>query len=231
MTEEEWLSCSDPTPMLESLRPSGKASERKLRLFACACCRRIWDLLTDDRSRKAVELAERAADHPVSANLLDSVSGGAEEAFEDAITDDREDGSDGAGIGSARRAAACSAASYASNSPVVRVADALEVIQAAADATVNPDAERAAQATILRDIFGNPFRQVGVDPSWLAWNGGLVPVVAGAIYVGRAFHRLPVLAGVLEEAGCSDADILAHCHGPGPHFRGCWVVDLLLGKG
>jgi hypothetical protein len=71
---------------------------------------------------------------------------------------------------------------------------------------------------------------VPVDPAWLAWNGGTVAKIAGGVQQDRAFDRLPILADALEEAGSTDLAILDHCRGPGPHFRGCWVVDLLLGK-
>jgi hypothetical protein len=77
---------------------------------------------------------------------------------------------------------------------------------------------------------GNPGRSVPIAASWLAWDGGTVPRLAQAIYAGRAFDRLPILADALEEAGCTDADLLGHCRGPGPHVRGCWVMDRLLGK-
>src|SRR5262249_16188201 len=83
---------------------------------------------------------------------------------------------------------------------------------------------------LLRDIVGNPFRPVTVDPAWLAWHGGTVVKLAHAIYDERAFERLPVLADALEEAGCTNADILNHCRQPGEHVRGCWVVDAILGK-
>ena len=83
---------------------------------------------------------------------------------------------------------------------------------------------------LLREIFGNPFRPVALDSSWLAWNDGTIPELAQSIYDQRAFDRLPALADALEVAGCTNADILNHCHSEGPHVRGCWVVDLLLGK-
>jgi hypothetical protein len=86
------------------------------------------------------------------------------------------------------------------------------------------------QCSILRDIFGNPFRPVAVAPAWLTWNNATVPAIARHVYEDRAFHDLPILADALEDAGCTDADLLAHCRGPGPHVRGCWAVDLLLGK-
>lgn len=88
-------------------------------------------------------------------------------------------------------------------------------------------AERMAIAKLIRDIFGNPFRPVAADPSWL------LPKMVGlaqGIYGERAFDRMPILADALEKAGCADADILGHCRRPDEHVRGCWVVDLLLGK-
>ncbi|WP_246173617.1 hypothetical protein [Limnoglobus roseus] len=83
------------------------------------------------------------------------------------------------------------------------------------------------QAWLLRDIFGNPFRPVACDP---AWRTSTAVGLAEVIYDDRAFDRLPILADALQDAGCEDADILAHCRGDGPHVRGCWVVDLVLGK-
>ncbi len=88
-------------------------------------------------------------------------------------------------------------------------------------------AHKAAQANLVRDLFGNPFRPVTLDPM------ALTPTVeqfAESVYDDRSFERLPILADALEEAGCTDAAILGHCRGPGPHARGCWVLDLLLGK-
>ena len=82
--------------------------------------------------------------------------------------------------------------------------------------------------SLLRDIFGNPFRPVTADPSWLT---STVVALARTIYYEWAFDRLPILADALEEAGCDDADVLTHLRGDGPHARGCWVLDLVLGKG
>jgi len=91
--------------------------------------------------------------------------------------------------------------------------------------------EARIQAAALRDILANPFRAApAVDPSWLAWNGGAVAKLAAAIYDGRRFADLPILADALEDAGCADATILAHCRGRDEHVRGCWVVDLLTGR-
>jgi hypothetical protein len=87
---------------------------------------------------------------------------------------------------------------------------------------------RQAQASLLREIVGNPFHSLTVDPRWLTWNGGTVSKMARAIHNQRAFDRLPILADALEEAGCTDRDILDHCRGPNEHVPGCWVLGLLL---
>ena len=88
-------------------------------------------------------------------------------------------------------------------------------------------AERAAQSVVVRDIFGNPFRPIAVAPEWLT---STVLALATGIYADRAFDRMPILADALEEAGCENANMLLHCRQPGEHVRGCWVVDLVLGK-
>ena len=81
--------------------------------------------------------------------------------------------------------------------------------------------------TLLRCIFGNPFRPVAFAPHW---RSETAVSLATGIYDERAFDRLPILADALEEAGCDNADVLAHCRGDGPHARGCWVVDGVLGR-
>lgn len=81
---------------------------------------------------------------------------------------------------------------------------------------------------MLRDIIGNPFRPVAIDPSWVTLEVG---TLARTIYDGQDFDRLPALADALVKAGCDHADLLGHCRQPGPHVKGCWAVDLLLGSG
>jgi hypothetical protein len=80
---------------------------------------------------------------------------------------------------------------------------------------------------LLREIFGNPFRPVALDPTWLT---STVTALAKQMYESGDFSSMPVLADALQDAGCDNADVLDHCRGPGPHVRGCWVVDLVLGK-
>jgi hypothetical protein len=86
------------------------------------------------------------------------------------------------------------------------------------------------QCTLLRCIFGNPFRSVAIDPGILTWDDRSIPKLAHGIYDDHAFDRLPILADALEEVGCADADLLNHCRQLGEHSLGCWVVDLLLAK-
>jgi len=196
MTEAEWLACTDSQPMLEFLR--GKASERKLRLFSCACHFRVWDRIPNEDRRiilKLEQLADGQATYQELNRVYRKASGGIYDAphFDDCET------------------ALCDAWSTA-------------------DKSDDPDAEAVAQAALLQCIFGNPFRPVKLRRAWLTWNDSTIPKLAQAIYDQRAFDRLPILADALEEASCTNADILNHCRQPGEHVRGCWVVDAILGK-
>jgi hypothetical protein len=83
------------------------------------------------------------------------------------------------------------------------------------------------QPRLLRDIFGNPFRPVQFDSRWRTSN---VVDLTRTINEERTFERLPILADALMDAGCADEQILKHCRSKGPHLRGCWAVDLILGK-
>jgi len=178
--------------------------------------------MCDERSQRAVEASEQFADQLLPASLLDRLAGEAEEAFEDTAT--------GYYKGDVTTAAVAGAASYAS-SPHLDVNVLLNAMGSAAEAFPDGEAaERCNQAAILRDTFGNPFRSVALDLSCLTWEGGTVAKLAQGIYDERAFAHLPILADALEEAGCDNADILAHCRSGGEHVRGCWVVDLLLNK-
>jgi hypothetical protein len=217
MTETEWLAAMKPTPMLEFLRD--KVSDRKLRLLGCGCCRRIWHLLLDKRGQRAVELAEQSADYPVPPRQLDAASAESWEAYEDSLGNGNQDTP--AGMTWAQLADANRAASYASNEQITEDI-LLEVLE-----TVTAANEGSEHAFLIRDIFGNPFHPVVADLSWLT---STVVALASGIYEERAFDRLPILADALMDAGCENADIMEHCRGPGPHVRGCWVIDLLLGK-
>ena len=118
-------------------------------------------------------------------------------------------------------------------SPVARVAvgeaaqAAREVIDLGGRGVPRGQEEGRSQAALLRDIFGNPFRPVAFSPSWRT---DTAISLARQMYDSRDFGAMPILADALQDAGCDNDDILDHCRGDGPHVRGCWVIDLLLGK-
>jgi hypothetical protein len=89
------------------------------------------------------------------------------------------------------------------------------------------EAWHARCCSLVRDIYGNPFRPAVVNPAWRLPD---VVMLARGIYEDRAFDRMPALGDALEAAGCDDADILAHCRSGAEHARGCWAVDSILGK-
>jgi hypothetical protein len=212
--------------MLDSL--SQQTSERKLRLFACACVRRIWHLLTESACRRLVEMAERHADGLASD---DELLAAYEQARRERICRhwQQERTKRGQRQAAAAKAAWDAAANLLCDSQYLRV-KVQSVVAEAAMATGGARTEEAAQAALLREVFGNPFRPVVVDPGWLTWNDGTVPRIAQAMYDDRSFDHLPILADALEDAGCTDPALLAHCRAPGKHIRGCWAADLLLGK-
>jgi hypothetical protein len=210
-TEAEWLSCADPADLLPPLQ--GQVSDRKLRLLACACARRLWSLLPAEQGRAAIAVAERFAD-------------------DQATPEERQEAERGIGEligGAAVKSGPAYAASWAAYWAADRVALDAARFQWA-DEDVTPVVDLAAQADLVRDVCGNQFWSGAVKPGWRTWDGGLVVRLAQAIYQERRFEDLPVLADALEEAGCDNADLLDHCRGPGPHVRGCWVLDVLLEK-
>jgi hypothetical protein len=241
MNEEQWLSGNDPKPMLEFLR--GKASDRKLRLFKSACCRRIWHLLTEDRSRKAIEAVEAFSDGELSTESFEAASQDGRAAYYDLNEILRETGTSrmlqarlfaaNAACGATYDAYprynidACSYAVSTSESVGDAIGHSTDYIS---KYTVKKAEELKGHAVILRDIVGNPFRPVALGSSWLKWNDGTVVRLAQGVYDDRAFDLLPILTDALEEAGCLSEELLAHLRSNGPHVRGCWALDLILGK-
>jgi hypothetical protein len=220
MTEDEWLKSTAPSTILNSnVAPS---SERKLRLFACACCRQIWDRLPDESSRSAVECAERFADRLASTDELQISYRLARELSTACRRTNIDDP-----LQYTLLAAADTCYSSAHSAANTVVADAAWQSPPDEFWGFTRRSEKIAQSELLRDIFANPFRPVSFDSRWRTSDTlGL----ARGIYEDRAFDRMPILADALMDAGCDDVAILEHCRRPGPHVRGCWVVDLVLGK-
>lgn len=259
MTEAEWIASTDPAAMLDWMRsgrlsPNVKTSDRRLRLFACACCRAVWDKLTDDspcpcllgcrkedchcggsgrvnRSRRAVEVAERFADGLATLSEMQLACDQAQDAPHSYHPGGQHD-----------EATAASWAAFMENEGVGGVMVGVEGV-------LRYVRQPATQAALLRDIFGNPFRPVTLPreltqaqavgnvilkPSpkhkgECPWLTSTVVSLAQAMYETRDFGTMPILGDALEDSGCTDQAILNHCLEP-LHVRGCWVLDLCLGK-
>jgi pSer/pThr/pTyr-binding forkhead associated (FHA) protein len=217
LTQAEWQISVDPVPMLEFLSTTESGTQRKFRLFICACARRIWHLLRHPANQRGVEVAERFADH---------------EATDEELAEVREE----MVRGGVRESMVAYYAARESRTIVRYVArQAARAVEAARGGSWEEHrvAERAEQAALVRDLFP-PYPSLTVEPAWLCWEGGVVPSLAQAAYDQRCLPegtlepvRLGVLADALEDAGCTCAELLGHLRGPGPHVRGCWAVDLL----
>ncbi|VTR93498.1 Uncharacterized protein OS=Sorangium cellulosum (strain So ce56) GN=sce5710 PE=4 SV=1 [Gemmata massiliana] len=239
MKKAEWPTCQKPKDMLYALLKA-KRSGRKFRLFACACCRSVWHLLSDSRNRQGVETAEALADGFVTDLQALERYNAAAAVYSEVAAPSRFD----AGLEAAQAAqvtlldyeAPQNAQRHASIASYHTVtATSLTEIQTYSEDTI-PDynarasvelRENGIQATWLRCIFGNPFRPVTPSP---LWHTSTTVALASQMYESRDFSAMPILADALQDAGCNNEDVLSHCRGPGPHVRGCWVVDLVLGK-
>jgi hypothetical protein len=247
-TETDWQSSQDACALLEHVKD--KVSVRKLRLIAAACGRRLSSWFRPELSLPALEVAERYADalasdderHATQRKLGELKEGdynlgswvrlwqNRTEAMSGfvilyVLQGDRAIQHDGGGYIAYHGANAAYQAGYHGKGTANR--EAFEAGRAVAAE------ETAAQLHTIRDVIGNPFRPVQIDPSWLT---PVVTQLANAAYEERILpsgqldpHRLTVLADALEEAGAS-GDLLSHLRGPGPHVRGCFAVDGLLGK-
>jgi hypothetical protein len=270
MTEAEWLAGADPIAMIEFRRgsPVGedrvswsnnrqqfhepqRGLDRGFRLFACTCCRRIWDRIPEPCNRAAVVAVEGLSDGRVSGAEVEAAFQ-ASSAVE-YLGDGSRRGDPGywavkyLGRGFYKMTAGASALMVSARVLAMAGGDYdtelwrafsgcyyvgggffLRPFEWPLPIPAGVEVERASQAALLRDIFGNPFRPVTPDPAWLT---STVVALAAGIYADRAFDRLPILADALQDAGCDHPDVLAHCRDPHlTHVRGCWVVDLLLGK-
>jgi hypothetical protein len=193
--------------MLEHLR--GRASERRLRLFASACCRGI--LSKFDPYHGALNVSEGIAEGKRTSKLLRGLS------FWSTV------------------------ASEAGDPPGWAIQQALDVGEYGLDGEftdwvaglrpngkeVDPMDDLARFADLARCVFGNPFRPVAANPAWLT---STVVTLVKQMYEKKTFDAMPILADALQDAGCEEAELLDHCRGGGPHCRGCWVLDLVLGK-
>lgn len=218
MTEAEWLACQNPILALAYVRD--KPSQRKLRLFACACVSQILPLAKLHQESACTALAE----------VLEYADGAATKAAMKRI---RERLAKVRASTPSPRTTADDFVFHAieDTSTEKRFPKTIQYSQGVLK-TWGDGLSVPAQPILVRCIFPNPFRPAPptLDPAWLRWHDGTIPRLAHQMYDSRDFASMPILADALEEAGCTSADLLDHCRGPGPHVRGCWVVDLLLGK-
>jgi hypothetical protein len=258
LTEKKWLASADPLVMLLFL--DRRLSTRKRLLFECGCCRLVEHLLRDLSNasgpascRRAVEVTERYADGEARRDERRMAADAVRMVKREVDQNSETEGPLASWYACRAAAAVASARPQLPAWQEVTLAlgaersDPLDL--RARQAWQEPQTEqrlrreakkadksgekegRRAVAGLLRDVFGNPFRRApAVNPAWLACSDGAVPRLAQVIYADREFDRLPVLADALEDAGCTDAELLGHLRSPGPHVRGCWAVDLVLGK-
>jgi hypothetical protein len=235
LTENDWLSSNNFEALLT--HAAEVTSARKLHLFACACCRQ---LALNSGEWEALEAAEVLADgmlagEPITARrlweekkLLEALRPPMRRRGNGALHPENQDGWTW-----------CAIASVLEDFSQLKRAEILHRVRAIAEdarlarywgQTVFPEHEPPiTQLSLLRDIVGNPFRPVPIQPEWLFWQDRLIPQLARAMYAERRFAELPVLADALEDAGCDEQAILGHLRAPAVHVRGCWAVDLLVG--
>ncbi len=229
MTENEWLKGHPHAQgMLWYLRKAGKVTRtkvgrRKLRLFACGCCRLVWEQMQDSRLRDAVEVAERFAEGQANKAELEAAHNRISELGMGCLQMDAPGVHERTAAGMVRettKAKAFSGAFMVTAYPVP-LAGCVDKVRG-----------EALLCELIRCVFGNPFRTPpAIDRDWLKWNNGTIRTLATAIYEERRFEDMGVLADALSDAGCDSEEILGHSRQQGTsHCRGCWVVDSLLGK-
>jgi hypothetical protein len=242
MTEAEWLACNEPDPMLAFMRR--RLTQRKLRLFAVACCRHVWEGMTP-YGRLAVEVAERFADGQPDRQERAAARAGVNK---DADAAGRWNGAMACGFFVVDHSAWKAANVVACNASGARPPKAWLEASKISDAGRRPSRalqcasrkgweavdriEAIAQSRFLRDMI--PFHRASIDAAVLVCNHNTIVRLAQAAYENRILPAgtldnslLAILADALEEAGCAEQEIFMHLRRGGEHYRGCWVVDLV----
>jgi hypothetical protein len=210
MTEAEWQACDNPEQLRAFL--GDRLSARRWRLFACAVCRDpdLWAQMPAEE-RAAVEAAERRAERATSVQELKAARSLTKQQL--------------------RRFSWCA---YWAAAPGARRKDMAAAVRYVLLHALLWERQvpglRPRLCGLLREVAGSPIQPVQAVSAWLEAHAAAAPAIARAIYEERAFDRLPLLADALEDAGCTDAALLGHLRGPGPHVRGCWALDLVLGR-
>jgi hypothetical protein len=227
MTEAEWLACKDPQELLRVLMDEKRSSVRKWHLFACACARRIWHMLKDERIRTVLEMGEQLADGLIPEKDI-------HDAWDTWLKDPAFFNGDDEEV-AAFAASGISARWYFDDAQEYSVCAASGFQQGMIDrADPVASGELRVQEQLLRCVVGNPFQQSQLAATSLT---PAITALAQSAYADRHLSSghldptvLAILADALEDAGCTNAEALGHLRSPGPHVRGCWAVDLALGK-
>jgi hypothetical protein len=252
MTEEEWANCKEVRPLLRAVR--NRLSHRKLRLFGCACCHRLLEFLGPGEQRRWLineayadggtstddfveAFAERDSNHYFRLNYIHFSRYAIASLGWSEIPEQNWTSNETAQAwvphleepGAYEEFVTLLISSHAANAVGYRMTDTnphspcpdWDRLQAAMAIQISD------QTAILRDLVGNPFRPVTLDPSWLT---STVVTLAQQMYDSRDFSPMPILADALQDAGCENEEVLNHCRHPGEHVRGCWIVDLLTGR-
>jgi hypothetical protein len=225
MTEAEWLASTDLAALLTERTARLGKDKRRLRLFSIACCRQLGRWVHNERLWKCLDASERYADGKLKDAGLDHWTAEANKSWTATEQSPQRIRNKPAVIRCHHAIAyTCLADRYGA------YGRAAGIILGASKEFGKPFVEemRTLFPRLFRDIFRNPYRRVRFDPGWRT---AAVVGLAEAMYASREFDGMPVLADALEEAGCVEADVLAHCREAGPHARGCWVVDLARGQG
>jgi hypothetical protein len=227
MTDEErWLTSDDPKGMAhqffyERHNLSVRLSPRKCRLVGCACCRFVWSLMPKEQQR-AVEVAERfaegRADEPALQHAYAESGGCATAAGWDAH---------GSLYWSVAQVVARMNEAHRQRLRIPLPDHRYPYPSPELERLAAEDGRRLCE--VIRDVAGNPYRPVTLDPCWLDANGGLARAIAGGIDADSRFDEVAILGDALQDAGCSDETILAHAQQL-RHYRGCWLIDAILGK-
>lgn len=243
MTETEWFADTTSLALMTHHLFGGGEGRRRARLFACACCRRVWHLI-DVAARRIVEIAEALADGQATEAELQTAAN--PDDFDNlearfygvigpqlskheyqvtvaamALAEPRLDILSAGAI--ARDTAVCPSQDFYWSPRMGRKA-----------ITEYAEGDLSMVRRLIHEVFGNPFRPVAFNA---AWRVPLVTSLAQATYDVRSLpsgefdsDRLAVISDALEEAGCSNSGLLSHLRSPGPHIRGCWAVDIILGN-
>jgi hypothetical protein len=217
MTEEIWLSCTDPWIMLEFVQ--GQVSDRKLRLFACACSRLVWRLIDTESRRHAVEVAEQFSDSIIPLQWFEETSTASQREVQQAGLHARL--SDDYGTMWMARAALMTTAGSAVQAAQGTARAVREVIDAG-DTNASPRFADVAISRLIRHIFGNPFRIYLAPEYWPS----CVAQLASALYESEDCSF--ALHDALLESGHSE--LAEHFRSEKLHPKGCWAVDMILGR-